>query len=162
MVNSHEANGDKGQLGTGAWLLDAQLPRELKLEEESGKRKCYWFSPVWLYVTPPDHSVHGIPLGQGKNTGVGGHSLLQRIFLTQGSNPGLLHCRRILYHLSHLESRIRESTCVIIITDTYRVCRTATPMPGALSARGLCGTAGTVLCDGNIRWKVKVQLESMV
>ena len=27
--------------------------------------------------------------------------LLQGIFLTQGSNPGLLHCRQILYHLSH-------------------------------------------------------------
>ena len=33
----------------------------------------------------------------GKNTGVGGHSLLQGIFLTQGSNPGLLHGRQILY-----------------------------------------------------------------
>ena len=29
------------------------------------------------------------------------HSLLQRIFRTQGLNPGLLHCRQILYHLSH-------------------------------------------------------------
>ena len=29
------------------------------------------------------------------------HSLLEGIFLTQGSNPGLLHCRQILYHLSH-------------------------------------------------------------
>ena len=37
----------------------------------------------------------------GKNTGVGCHSLLQRIFLTQGSNPGLLHCRQILYHRSY-------------------------------------------------------------
>ena len=37
----------------------------------------------------------------GKNTGVGCHSLLQGIFLTQGSNPGLLHCRHILYRLSH-------------------------------------------------------------
>ena len=37
----------------------------------------------------------------GKNTGVGCHSLLQGIFLTQGSHPGLLHCRQILYHLSH-------------------------------------------------------------
>ena len=37
----------------------------------------------------------------GKNTGEGIHSLLQGIFLTQGSNPGLLHCRRILYHLNH-------------------------------------------------------------
>ena len=38
----------------------------------------------------------------GKNTGVGCHSLLQRIFPTKGSNPGL-HCRQILYHLSHRE-----------------------------------------------------------
>ena len=37
----------------------------------------------------------------GKNTGVGCHDLLQRIFSTQGWNPGLLHCRQILYHLSH-------------------------------------------------------------
>ena len=34
----------------------------------------------------------------GKNSGVGCHFLLQGIFPTQGSNPGLLHCRQILYH----------------------------------------------------------------
>ena len=37
----------------------------------------------------------------GKATGVGCHFLPQGIFLTQGSNPGLLHFRQILYHLSH-------------------------------------------------------------
>ena len=37
----------------------------------------------------------------GKNTGVGSHSFLQQIVLTQGSNPGLQHCRWILYSLSH-------------------------------------------------------------
>ena len=37
----------------------------------------------------------------GKNPGVGRHSLLQAIFLTQESNLGLLHCMQILYHLSH-------------------------------------------------------------
>ena len=36
-----------------------------------------------------------------KNTGVGHHALLQRLFPTQGSNPSLLHCRQILYCLSH-------------------------------------------------------------
>ena len=36
----------------------------------------------------------------GQNTGVGSLSLLQGIFPTQGSNPGLPHCRRILYQLS--------------------------------------------------------------
>ena len=40
----------------------------------------------------------------GKNTGVGCHFLLQGIFLTQGSNPGLLHCSQTLYQLSHKES----------------------------------------------------------
>ena len=37
----------------------------------------------------------------GQNSGVGSLSLLQGIFPTQGRNPGLLHCRRILYQLSH-------------------------------------------------------------
>ena len=40
----------------------------------------------------------------GKNTEVGGHSLLQRIFLTQGSNQSLLHCRQILYCLRYQRS----------------------------------------------------------
>ena len=70
--------------------------------------------------SPPGPSVHGILqgrilesgwLGGGgsqekelnckkkkKTTGAGCHSLLQEIFLIQGSNPGLLHCRQILYH----------------------------------------------------------------
>ena len=37
----------------------------------------------------------------GKNTRVGCHFLLQGIFPTQGSNPGLLHYRQILYWLSN-------------------------------------------------------------
>ena len=44
-------------------------------------------------------SVHGD--SPGKNTGVGCHVLLQGIFPTQGSNPGLPHCRWILHCLSH-------------------------------------------------------------
>ena len=49
--------------------------------------------------SPPGFSVHGD--SPGKNTEVGSHSLLQGIFPTQGSNLGLLHCRRVLYCLSH-------------------------------------------------------------
>ena len=37
----------------------------------------------------------------GKNTGVGSHSILQRIFPTQGLNPGLPHCNLILYRMSY-------------------------------------------------------------
>ena len=47
----------------------------------------------------PGSSVHGdSPV---KNTGVGCHALLQGIFPTEGLNPGLLHCRWILYQLSY-------------------------------------------------------------
>ena len=47
----------------------------------------------------PGSSVHGD--SPDKNTGVDCHTLLQGIFPTQGSNPGLPHCRQILYRLSH-------------------------------------------------------------
>ena len=49
--------------------------------------------------SPPGSSVHGD--SPGKNTGVGCHALLQGIFSTQGLNPDFLHCRQILYWLSH-------------------------------------------------------------
>ena len=50
-------------------------------------------------ITPPGSSVHGG--SPGMNTGVGCHALLQGIFPTQGSNPGLPHCRRVFYCVSH-------------------------------------------------------------
>ena len=47
----------------------------------------------------PGSSVHGdFP---GTNTGVGCLALLQGLIPTQGLNPGIPHCRQILYHLSH-------------------------------------------------------------
>ena len=51
----------------------------------------------------PGCSVWNSP---GKNTGVCSYSLIQGIFPTQRSNPDLLHCRQILYHLSHQGSPI--------------------------------------------------------
>ena len=47
-------------------------------------------------LCPPGSSIHGI-----HQAGVSSDSLLQGIFLTQGSNSGLLRCRQILYHLRH-------------------------------------------------------------
>ena len=52
-----------------------------------------------MVCSPRGSSVHGD--SPGKNIGVGCHALLQGIFPTQGSNPGLPHYRQILYHLSH-------------------------------------------------------------
>ena len=58
----------------------------------------------------------------GHNTGVGSLSLLQGIFPTQGSNPGLSHCRWILYQLSH-----KRSPCIYsvqfsrsVVSDSLR------------------------------------------
>ena len=53
-----------------------------------------------------------------KNSGVGCHSLLHAIFLTQGLNSGLLYCRQILYFLSHQGS-------INVKTDNFRnrVCK---------------------------------------
>ena len=48
---------------------------------------------------PTGSSVHGD--SPGKNIEMGCHALLQGIFPTQGSNPDLLQCRWILYHLRH-------------------------------------------------------------
>ena len=60
-----------------------------------------------MVCSPRGSSVHGD--SPGKNSRVGCHALLQGVFPTQGSNPGLLHCRWILYHLSHQGSpRILE------------------------------------------------------
>ena len=55
-----------------------------------------WLRPLGLYS--PWHSL-------AQNTEVGSLSFLQGVFLTQGSNPGLLHCRWLLYQLSHREAR---------------------------------------------------------
>ena len=61
---------------------------------------------VQLFATPWLSSPWHSP---GQKTRIGSLSLLQGIFTTQGSNPGLLHCWQILYHLSHQGSpRILE------------------------------------------------------
>ena len=50
------------------------------------------------------HELYSPWNSPGQDTGVGSVSLLQGIFPTQGLNPGLPHCRQILYQLSHKES----------------------------------------------------------
>ena len=65
-------------------------------------------------------SLPGEPQGKPKNTGVGSLSLLQRIFLAQELNQGLLHCRQILYQLSYegslssMELSTEEGNCAYI------------------------------------------------
>ena len=63
------------------------------------------FSRIWLFATP--WAVVQVYLSREfskQDTGVGRRALLQGIFPTQGLNPGLPHCRRIVYHLSQQRS----------------------------------------------------------
>ena len=100
--------------GNAAWTKKQLLKKET----------CYSFCLCMGLLPVPEsesesHSVvsnslqpHGLYSprnSSGQNTGVGSLSLLQGIFPTQELNPGLLHCRQILYQLCHKGSpRIRE------------------------------------------------------
>ena len=67
--------------------------------------------PIPETLFPPHFCSPGCLLclwnSPAKNTAVSNHSLLQGIFPNPGINSGLLHCRKILYCLSHLGSRMR-------------------------------------------------------
>ena len=58
---------------------------------------------VRLFATP--WTIYSPWNSPGQNSGLGSLSLLQGIFPTQGLNPGLPHCGRILYQLSHFTKR---------------------------------------------------------
>ena len=61
---------------------------------------------------------------------MGGHFLLQGIFLTQGSNSRLLPCRQILYHLSHQGEALGGGGCLKHDFQAHRVkAQAASPFP---------------------------------
>ena len=68
----------------------------------------------------------------GQNTGVGSLSLLQGIFPTQGSNPGLPYCRRILHQLCHQGSPLQPVPSVEQFAAAV----------GLVGCRGKCGRSG--------------------
>ena len=61
------------------------------------------------------HGLYSSWNSPDQNTGVGSLSLLQGIFPTQGMNPGLLHCRQILYQLSQKGSLYIQNTIQIVL-----------------------------------------------
>ena len=94
------------QLSAISWPVAHQAPLSMGFSKQE-----YWsglpcLSPGDLPnpgiepISPPVQadSLPSEPPGKPKNTGVDSISLLQWIFPTQESNPGLLHCRWILYH----------------------------------------------------------------
>ena len=89
--------------GTLPWGVHTPLSQDGPWSEGFWEKQASLWSGIGYQVTnchvwlcnPRDYSL------PGKNTGVGWHFLLLGIFLTQGSNPGLLHCGQILYELSY-------------------------------------------------------------
>ena len=88
---------------SSSWLSECQLSSQLSKESESESR---WVRSSSL----PPHGLCSLWDFPGQNTGVGSRSRLQGIIPTQGLNPGLLHCRRILYQLSHQERLIHSQS----------------------------------------------------
>ena len=97
--------------------IDLSFPLDLKLYDLTQQVSSYFgevesesenVSPSVMSNSLQPHRIQPASLlcpwdFPGKNNpGVGGHSLLQGIFPTQGSNLGLQHYRQILYHLSNL------------------------------------------------------------
>ena len=111
LVEVHSWRWPSGKESTSNPRDTGFIPRgedPLKKEMATQSSILAWEIPWRGACSPPSYSVHGD--SPGKNTGVGCHALLQGIFPTQGLNPGILHCRGILYHLSHQGSPFQ---CII-------------------------------------------------
>ena len=67
------------------------------------------------------HGLYSPWNSPGQNTGVGSLSLLQKIFPTQGSNPGFLHCRQILYQLKYKGSPGIPGSCSKLLWSKFVV-----------------------------------------
>ena len=85
-----------------------RLKKERRRKEEEKKKersRLVVSNSLWPHGLGPTRLLHPWNF-LGKSTRVGCHFLLQGIFLTQGSNPGLPHCRQTLYCLSHQVSPV--------------------------------------------------------
>ena len=82
---------------------------------------------AFTFIRPTDCSLPGFSVHgdfSGKNIVVGCHSLLQRIFPTQGWNLGLLHCRQILFFFFNLFIYFNWSLITLQYCDGF--CHTST------------------------------------
>ena len=101
--------------------------------------------------SPPGSSVLGPWDFLGKNTGVGSHFFLQGIFPTQRSNRGLLHCRQILYPLSHLGSSSTHGPHSNPGSLPFHLCeRTVSPHEVLRFPRLLDAEPASVGCSRNV------------
>ena len=108
-LNGKKKKNQFPETDTSLWKMKLSTLKE----NRNGKWKV--LSCIWL-CDPMDCSPSGFSYpwnSSGKNTGVGSHSLLQGIFLMQGSNLGLPYCRQILYHLNHWEKPLEKENPIL-------------------------------------------------
>ena len=102
---------------------------KIPLDKESRRILCFWTKACVCSVASvvsDSLQSHGLEPTRilhpwnfpGKSTGVGCHFLLQGIFPTPGSNPGLPRCKQMLYPLSHHQLSILYSN--VYISSTYK------------------------------------------
>ena len=100
------------------------------------------------------HGLYSVWNSPGKNTEVGSLSIFQGIFPTQGSNPGLPHCRKILNQLSYQGSTWKQTKHVLFLIGDWNA------KGGSQEIHGVTGNFGlgvqneasqklTELCQGN-------------
>ena len=116
---------------------------------------------VKMLVVPDSLQPHGLQPSRllcpwnspGKNTGVGSHSLLQRIFPTQGWKLGLPHCRQVLYHLSNQFSSVQLLSRVQLFATPWIAARQASlsitnsqSLPKLMSIESVMPSSHLILC----------------
>ena len=93
----------------GIGKLPTSLPPPLNKERKKERKwsRSVVSDSLWPHGLQPTRLLRPWDF-PGKSTGVGCHFLLQGIFLTQGSNPGLPHCKQTLDRLSHQGSPLNK------------------------------------------------------
>ena len=133
--------GHSGRLGWISQKSDIGNPNQLYMCVPSGTVMADSLRPMTI--------AHQAPLSMGfssKNTGVGCHALLQRVFPPQEPNPGLPRCRWILYHLS-----LQGVFCITLFICHWlglrccEVCSLVVVHHGGASAAASCGLQGAWL-----------------
>ena len=121
-----------GSHGIESYLLNEKQKRA----KSENSKIC---SVVSDFLQP--HGLYSPWNSPGQNTRVGSLSLLKGIFPAQGSNPGLSHCRWILYQLSHKGSPIYK-VCLVLFTahnSTKQLKRIFRESPTLIAHHGLTG-----------------------
>ena len=105
------------------YATEDQWRNNFRKNEETEWSCSVMSDSLWSHSLYPTRLLHpwNFP---GKSTGVGCHFLLQGIFLAWGTNPGIPHCRQMLYHLSHQgspEAKWKQRPAVAVTGDGSQV-----------------------------------------